>query len=120
MKKYILSFLASVFVLALLLQIVRADSSPFGSGIFASGTSALGTSAIGAGACATTVTTSASGVASTDAIAWSHNAAVTAGTNGSLIVHAFPTANNVNFQECNPTAVSITPPADALNWRVVR
>jgi len=91
--------------------------------VIASGTSALGTAAIAAaptGNCATTITTAASGVLTTDAIIWSHNAAVTAGTNGSLIIHAFPTANNVNFQECNPTAASITPPADTLNWRVVR
>lgn len=88
--------------------------------IIASGTSALGTGAVTNGTCATTVTTAATGAASTDTIVWSHNAAVTGGTNGSLIIHAYPTSGNVNFQECNPTAGSITPPADTLNWKVIR
>ena len=88
--------------------------------IIASGTSALGTGAVTNGTCATTVTTAATGAVSTDTIVWSHNAAVTGGTNGSLIIHAYPTSGNVNFQECNPTAGSITPPADTLNWKVIR
>lgn len=88
--------------------------------LVATGTSALNTGAITAGACATTVTTTATGTLTTDAITWSHNAAVTAGTNGSLIISAYPTADNVNFQECNGTSGSITPPADTLNWKVTR
>lgn len=88
--------------------------------IVATGTSALNVALIAAGACAATVTTAATGTLTTDVISFSPNAAVTAGTNGSLIVHAFPTANNVNFQVCNPTAGGITPPAETLNWRVVR
>jgi hypothetical protein len=55
-----------------------------------------------------------------DTIEWSHNGAVTPGTNGSLVISAYPTSGNVNFRECNPTSTSITPPADSLNWSVIR
>ena len=50
------------------------------TGVVASGTSALGTSSIASGACATVVTTSATGVASTDAIIWNPNASIKAVT----------------------------------------
>ncbi len=92
----------------------------------ASGTSALGTSAISSGACATVVTTSATGTATTDNIMADFNAdptAVTgyvASTAGMLTIIKYPTANNVNFKVCNNTASSITPGAITLNWRVVR
>lgn len=88
--------------------------------VVASGTSALNTGALTAGTCETVVTTAATNAATTDAIEWSHNAAVAAATNGLLIIHAWPTANNVNFSECNPTAGAITPPSDTLNWVVIR
>lgn len=92
----------------------------------ASGTSALGTTAIASGACATVVSTTATGVASTDAIAWNPNASIKAVTgyaptiNGGLTIAAFPTAGNVNFDVCNWTSASITPGAVTLNWRVAR
>ena len=71
------------------------------------------------GACGTTVTVGATGVATTDAITWSFNAAV--GINpGELNVTQWPTANNVNFQYCNETGASVTPTATTINWRVVR
>jgi hypothetical protein len=85
----------------------------------ASGTSALGTTAIASLACATVVTTAATGVATTDAIDWSFNAAPDATYNG-LTIKPYVTSGNVNFLVCNPTAGSITPAAATLNWRVAR
>lgn len=92
----------------------------------ASGTSALGTSAISANTCASVVTTSATGTASTDVITWTPNASLSAVTGygkastDGLIIYPYPTTNNVNFEVCNATASSITPSAVTLNWRVAR
>jgi len=92
----------------------------------ASGTASLGTSAISSASCATVVTVTATGVASTDAITITPNASIkavtgyTPSTSGGLTVAAYPTANNVNFDVCNWTSSSITPGAVVLNWRVVR
>lgn len=94
--------------------------------LIAKGTSAMGTGAISSGACATVVTTSATGVATTDTINASFNSDPTAVTGyvpttaGMLTIIAYPTANNVNFKVCNNTASSITPGAITLNWIVVR
>lgn len=85
----------------------------------ASGTASMTTAAIGAGACGTTVTVAATGVATTDVINVSRNAAVTA-PNGELELNWWPTSGNVNFNYCNPTAGSLTPGAATLNWNVVR
>ena len=85
----------------------------------ASGTAAMTTALIGAGACGTTVTVSASGVLTTDTITHSFAAAVGANP-GLLILNIWPTANNVNFEYCNPTTAGVTPTAATLNWRVVR
>jgi hypothetical protein len=92
----------------------------------ASGTSALGTSAISANSCATVVTTSATGTATTDVITWTPNADISgvtgyavASTDG-LIIFPYPSSNNVNFKVCNGTASSITPGAVTLNWAVRR
>jgi hypothetical protein len=85
----------------------------------ASGTATMTTALIAAGACGTTVTVSASGVLATDPIVHSYNAAV--GPNpGVLTLNVWPTANNVNFAYCNPTAAGVTPTAATVNWRVVR
>lgn len=92
----------------------------------ASGTVALGTASISSNACATTVTASATGVLSTDAIAWSFNAdpnainGYGAGASGPLSVWPFATADNVKFRVCNLTGGPITPGAATLNWRVTR
>ncbi|MBV9179870.1 MAG: hypothetical protein JO356_01045 [Acidobacteria bacterium] len=85
----------------------------------AAGTATMTTAAIASGACGTTVTVGATGVATTDAITWSYNAAPAANP-AQLVVSVWPTANNVNFQYCNPTANSITPTAATLNFRVTR
>jgi len=85
----------------------------------ASGTATMTTALIGTLACGTTVTVAATGVATTDSISWSFNAAPAANP-AELPVSSWPTANNVNFQYCNPTAAGVTPNAATLNWRVVR
>jgi hypothetical protein len=92
----------------------------------ASGTSALGTTSIGANACASVVTTTATGTLSTDTINWTPNADISgvtgygvASTDG-LIIYLYPTSGNVNFHVCNSTGTSITPGAVTLNWAVRR
>lgn len=108
-------------------QLLNPQAGPCGSTItVASGTAALGTSAISSGACATVVTVSATGVATTDDIQADFNADPTSTTgysptsSGILTIVKYPTANNVNFKVCNNTGGSITPGAVTLNWRVVR
>jgi hypothetical protein len=96
------------------------DFSPLNmSGTIASGTAVMTTALIASGAVGATVTVAASGVLATDVIAWSFNAAPAANP-AELIVSAWPTAGNVNFQYANPTAAGITPNAATLNWKVIR
>jgi len=91
-----------------------------------SGSSALGTSAISSGACATVVTASATGVATTDRVSWSPNGSIKAvtgyvpATTGGLSIAAYPTANAVNFDVCNWTSGSVTPGAVTVNWSVLK
>lgn len=87
--------------------------------VIGSGTAAMTTALIGAGACGTTVTVAATGVATTDIINTSSNASVGANP-GVLILQKWPTANNVNFAYCNPTAAGVTPSAMTINWQVTR
>jgi len=87
--------------------------------VIASGTSTLNSGALAATTCQATVTTAAIGAAATDAIGWSF-ATVPAAADGLTIVSSAPTANNVNFVRCNPTAASQTTTAIVINWRVVR
>ena len=97
-----------------------------GTTTVASGNAALGTSSINSGACASAVTVSATGVATTDNVMADFNADPTAvvgyqpNSNGMLTIIKYPTTNNVNFKVCNNTAAPITPGAITLNWRVVR
>lgn len=83
----------------------------------ASGVAVMTTALIGAGACGGTVTVAAPSTVTTDTISWAFNLAPAANP-AQLVVSAWPTANNVNFQYCNPTAAGITPNAATLNWRV--
>lgn len=83
------------------------------------GTATMTTAAIGSGACGSTVTVTAAGVLTTDVVEVSANSAVAANP-GVLIIQKWPTAGNVNFAYCNPTAGSVTPTATTLNWRVSR
>lgn len=93
----------------------------------ASGTFTLGTAAIASGACATVVTVSATGVATTDVISVGFNSDPTgvtgygaSATGAVLSIYPYPTANNVNVKVCNSTSASITPSAMTLNWKVTR
>lgn len=106
-------------------NVVRlTDAGVCGSGAGFRGTFTLGTSAIGSGACATVVTVSATGVATTDSISASFNSdptgvtGYTASTSGMLTIIPYPTSNNVNVKVCNNTGSSITPGAITLNWSV--
>lgn len=108
-------------------QLAAAVSTAGGSTqTIAAGATALGTSAIGSGACATVLTVGAANVASTDTIMITPNASIKAVTGyapvttGGLQITPYPTAGNVNFDQCNPTLASITPGAVTINWRVVR
>lgn len=93
----------------------------------ANGTAVMGTSAIASGACATVVTSSGTGIATTDVITVGFNSDPTAvtgygasATGAVLTIYPYPTTNNANFKVCNSTASSITPGALTLNWKVVR
>ena len=92
----------------------------------AKGTAAMGTASISSGACATTVSVTAAGVATTDNIEADFNADPTSttgfapGGTGIQTIIKFPTANAVNFDVCNNTTSDITPGAVTLNWRVLR
>ena len=97
-----------------------------GVSLISGGTVALGTGAIPSGACAPTVTSSASGVAVTDTIIYNTSTDPTVVTgyrpsaSGSLYIWAFPAANSVSFVVCNPASATITPGALSLNWKVMR
>ncbi len=90
------------------------------------GTATLGTSAIASGTCATVVTVSGTGIATTDNIMADFNADPTGvvgyqpSATGMLTIIKYPTSGNVNFKVCNSTLNSITPGAITLNWRVTR
>jgi hypothetical protein len=92
----------------------------------ASGTASLGTGSIPSASCATIITVSATGAASTDSIIWNPNASIkavtgyTPSTSGGLSIAAYPTGGYVNFDVCNWTSGAIAPGAVTLNWRVVR
>lgn len=92
----------------------------------ASGAKTLATSAIASAACSSAQTDTATGAATTDAVAMTFNADPTAVTGyvplttGMLTIIGYPTANTVNFKVCNNTGSSITPGAVTINWRVVR
>lgn len=87
---------------------------------------ALGAGAINSNTCAAAVTANATGVLTTDTVQWSFNAdpnavgGYGAGTTGTLVVWAYPTADHVNFRVCNNNGGAITAGAISINWRVVR
>ena len=94
--------------------------------LVASGTSAMGTSSISSGACATVVTTTASGALTSDNLVANPTADPTGVTGyapsatGSLYIQAYITSGNVNFKVCNNTSGSLTPSALTMQWRVLR
>lgn len=86
----------------------------------ASGTATMGTTLIASANCAAVVTVAATGALATDAISWSYQSALATGYAAGLFTQAIATNGNVNFTVCNPTAGSITPVAQMINWRVTR
>lgn len=92
----------------------------------ANGNVQLGTTAIASGACATTVTATATGVNINDVLTWVPNGDTStlpgygANVAGHLDINAWPTTNAVNFKVCNSTGGSLTPHSLQLNWAVVR
>jgi hypothetical protein len=94
--------------------------------ILATTTAVLGTSPISGNSCASVVTVSATGVATTDTITWAPNADISAvtgygaGSTDGLKIYPYPTADNINFKVCNGTSSSITPGAVTLNVAVYR
>lgn len=96
-----------------------------GAQTIASGSTAMGTTAIAGGACATVSTVTASGVVSTDRITFNANGSIKAVTGytpgGGITINAYPTANAINFDQCNALASgSTTPGAITVNWGVTR
>lgn len=85
----------------------------------ASGTVTLSATAIASGACSATVTVSAPGLLTTDRIETTF-ANTPATADGLLNLVNWLSSGNVNFEQCNPTAGSLTPGGLNLNWAVVR
>jgi len=92
----------------------------------ASGQQALNTAQIASGAASVIITTTATGVLTTDNLIADFDADPTGVTgyapsaNGMLTIVKFCTSGNVNFYAINNTASPITPGAITLNWRVLR
>jgi hypothetical protein len=80
------------------------------------GTIAFTSTAITNGTCATAVTATETGLATTSAVWANLDGALQ--TNWQTGVHYFvyPTANTVNIRVCNGTAGSITPESDTFNY----
>ena len=93
--------------------------------VVASGASALNTVLI-TSASHNVTTISATGVLTTDTIIANVNGAIIGvtgyvpSTSGTLMVYAYPTADNINFDVVNNTSGSITPGAVTVNWKVIR
>jgi len=108
------------------LTITNLSGTNTGDAEIGAGTAVMGTSSIAANVCATVVTVSATGVATTDVISAGFNGDPTAVTGygvasaDGLVIYPYPTANNVNFKVCNGTDTAIVPGALTLNWRVDR
>lgn len=90
----------------------------------AGGTATIPATAIASGACATAVTVSGTGIATTDVLAASFAADPTSTTGflptAMLTIVPFVTSGNAGFRACNLTSASITPTATTINWKVVR
>lgn len=92
----------------------------------ASGAYTVDTASIPANTCATAVAVTATNTYTTDTIVANPNAILSsiAGfgvtSAGAVRVDIYPTANNVNFQFCNPTGAAIDPGSVTFNWKVLR
>jgi hypothetical protein len=101
-------------------------AQPVSTQTICSGTISLGTSAIASGTAATTVTSTCTGLASTDNISMDFNQSPLGivgyqpSTNGMLTIIKWPSANTINVSVVNNTSASVTPGAVTLNYRVTR
>jgi hypothetical protein len=85
----------------------------------ASGTIAMPTDAVPSDGCGTIVTAAGAGVLSSDVVRFSNSGPPQANP-VDVKIFSWTAANNVNFQYCNVTSASISPPAVTLNWQVQR
>lgn len=85
----------------------------------ASGTAALSTVLVNNGTCGSVVTVAATDTLTTDVIEYTFNSTV-AFNPGALRLVVWATADNVNFEYCNPTGGNVTPAAETINWKVIR
>ena len=105
--------------------IVTVEAVPLTRTI-ANGAYTVDTASIPANTCATAVAVTATNTATTDTIVANSNATLSsiAGfgvtSAGAVRVDIYPTANNVNFQFCNPTGAAIDPGSVTFNWKVLR
>jgi len=88
--------------------------------IVASGTATFANSSLTTGTCSATVTVAATNTLTTDRIVWSYLVPPTGTHEGMLIVNPWPTANNVNFMQCNPGAGTIVRDGLSVTWAVMR
>jgi hypothetical protein len=90
----------------------------------ASGTATIPAAAIASQACATAITATATGVATTDVVAAGFAADPTSTTgflpSAMLTILPFAGSGSVGFRVCNLTAASITPTSLTFNWHVTR
>lgn len=94
--------------------------------VIAHGAKALDFASTATGACATVITDTATGTASTDTIIFNANASIKAVTGfvpaatGGFSIAAYPTTDTVNFEACNWTSGTVDPGSITVNWKVVR
>jgi hypothetical protein len=94
--------------------------------VIAHGAKALDFASTATGACATVITDTATGTASTDVIIFTTNASIKAVTGyvpastGGFSINAYPTTDTVNFEACNWTAGTVDPGSITVNWKVIR
>lgn len=89
----------------------------------ANGTQALGTSAVSSGTCVTTtVAVTGASTSNTPNITYTSDPNTVTGykasASGALYVNAFMTSGNLNIEQCNDTASSITPSAMSVHYSV--
>lgn len=105
--------------------LANAVSTPGGlTSTIASGTATIPATAIASQACATAITATVTGVATTDVVAAGFAADPTSTTgflpSAMLTIVPFAGSGSVGFRVCNLTSASITPTSLTFNWRVTR
>lgn len=94
--------------------------------ILGSGQIDMNTSPVSAQSCATVVTVSIPGTVETSKIIWNASSSLNAVTgyaptvNGGLTLAVYPSADNINFDQCNWSSSTITPGGITLNYEVIK